>query len=27
MTLHVYLSGEIHINWRQQIEDGCRQHG
>ncbi|MCJ8324147.1 MAG: YtoQ family protein [Rhizobiales bacterium] len=26
MTLNVYLSGEIHTNWRQQIEDGCRQH-
>lgn len=26
MTLNVYLSGEIHTDWRQQIEKGCRQH-
>ena len=26
MTLNVYLSGEIHTDWRQQIENGCRQH-
>ena len=26
MTINVYLSGEIHTDWRQQIEDGCRQH-
>ncbi len=23
MTLKVYLSGEIHTDWRQQIIDGC----
>lgn len=27
MTLNVYLSGEIHTNWRQQIEDSCKKHG
>ncbi|WP_435273990.1 YtoQ family protein [Psychrobium sp. nBUS_13] len=21
---NIYLSGEIHTNWRQQIEEGCR---
>ncbi len=25
MTINVYLSGEIHTDWRQQIENGCRQ--
>ena len=24
MTLTVYLSGEIHTNWRKEIEDGCK---
>lgn len=24
MSLNVYLSGEIHTNWRQQIKDGCK---
>lgn len=23
MSLNVYLSGEIHTDWRKQIEDGC----
>lgn len=23
MTWNVYLSGEIHTDWRQQIKDGC----
>ena len=23
MTLHVYLSGEIHTDWRDQIIDGA----
>ncbi|MCY7296352.1 YtoQ family protein [Alteromonas sp. a30] len=23
MTLNVYLSGEIHTDWREQIEQGC----
>ena len=23
MDLNVYLSGEIHTDWRQQIKDGC----
>jgi len=25
MILTVYLSGEIHTNWRQEIIDGCHQ--
>jgi len=25
--LSVYLSGEIHTDWRQRIEDGCREAG
>lgn len=24
MTLNVYLSGEIHTDWREQIIDGCK---
>ena len=27
MTLNVYLSGEIHSNWRTEIEEGCRANG
>ncbi|MBV1933202.1 MAG: YtoQ family protein, partial [Parvibaculaceae bacterium] len=27
MTLTVYLSGEIHTNWRTEIEDGCKANG
>ncbi len=27
MQLNVYLSGEIHTDWRKQIEDGCKQQG
>ena len=27
MTLKVYLSGEIHTDWRDQITDGVRQAG
>ncbi|HAD10194.1 MAG TPA: hypothetical protein DCF62_11990 [Porticoccaceae bacterium] len=27
MKLNVYLSGEIHSDWRQQIEDGCEANG
>ncbi|MBV1885911.1 MAG: YtoQ family protein [Parvibaculaceae bacterium] len=27
MTLNVYLSGEIHTNWRKEIEDGCKVNG
>ncbi len=27
MELNVYLSGEIHTDWRKQIEDGCKQQG
>lgn len=27
MKLTVYLSGEIHTNWREQIIQGCKQHG
>ncbi len=27
MKLTVYLSGEIHTNWRQEIEEGVRKHG
>jgi len=26
MELNVYLSGEIHTDWRKQIEDGCKEH-
>lgn len=26
MELNVYLSGEIHTNWREQIIQGCQQH-
>lgn len=24
MTLKIYLSGEIHSNWREEIMDGCK---
>ncbi len=27
MKLTVYLSGEIHTDWRQQIKDGCDANG
>ena len=27
MTWNVYLSGEIHTDWRQQIIDGCEKLG
>ena len=27
MTLKVYLSGEIHTDWREQIIEGCKQQG
>jgi len=27
MTLSIYLSGEIHTNWREEIMDGCRAAG
>ncbi len=27
MELNVYLSGEIHTDWRQKIKDGCEQQG
>lgn len=27
MTLNVYLSGEIHTEWRQQIKNGCNSLG
>jgi len=27
MTMTVYLSGEIHTDWRKQIEDGCARNG
>jgi len=27
MKLNVYLSGEIHTDWREQIIKGCEQHG
>ena len=23
MTLNIYLSGEIHTDWREQIIEGC----
>ena len=26
MELNVYLSGEIHSDWRQRIKDGCEAH-
>jgi YtoQ family protein len=26
MDWNVYLSGEIHTDWRQQIQDGCKSH-
>ena len=26
MTWNIYLSGEIHTDWRQQIIDGCAAH-
>ena len=26
MDLNVYLSGEIHTDWRQRIKDGCEAH-
>jgi len=27
MTLNVYLSGEIHTDWRDQIIEGCKRQG
>ena len=27
MQLDVYLSGEIHTNWREQIIAGCKENG
>lgn len=27
MVLDVYLSGEIHTNWREQIITGCKENG
>ena len=27
MNLNVYLSGEIHTDWRAQIKDGCAERG
>ncbi len=27
MTLKVYLSGEIHTSWREEITDGCKAAG
>ena len=27
MSLNVYLSGEIHTDWRQQIQAGCAKDG
>ncbi len=27
MELNVYLSGEIHTDWREKIKDGCEQQG
>ncbi len=27
MQWNIYLSGEIHTDWRQQIIDGCAEHG
>ena len=26
MNLNVYLSGEIHTDWRQRLQDGCKTH-
>jgi YtoQ family protein len=26
MNLNVYLSGEIHTDWRQRLKDGCEAH-
>ncbi|MGB5442706.1 MAG: YtoQ family protein [Gammaproteobacteria bacterium] len=26
MELNVYLSGEIHTDWRQQLKNGCEAH-
>jgi len=26
MEFNVYLSGEIHTDWRQQLKDGCAAH-
>ena len=26
MNLNVYLSGEIHSDWRQSLKDGCEAH-
>ncbi len=26
MNWNIYLSGEIHTDWRQQIKDGCDKH-
>lgn len=26
MELNVYLSGEIHTDWREKIKDGCAEH-
>ena len=26
MDLNVYLSGEIHTDWRRQLKDGCEAH-
>ena len=27
MDWNVYLSGEIHTDWRRQLLDGCKSHG
>lgn len=27
MSWNIYLSGEIHTDWRQQLIDGCRENG
>jgi len=27
MEWNVYLSGEIHTDWRRQLHDGCKSHG
>jgi len=27
MTLQVYLSGEIHTNWREEIKQGAKENG
>ncbi len=26
MELNVYLSGEIHTDWRQRLKEGCEEH-